>query len=577
MDLNDEQQRAVELEHSPTHNYAVTAGPGSGKTRVLVARALWYLQRYRSDEILLVTFTRAAAEEMERRLHAELRERGTIPAVPRCTTIHGWCARFLAGYTDRYREGMTVYDDLDQERVLRQVARDLGMPRADGARIETLRNDRYVRRAYQQRLAAARAVDFDGLEVQALEELRAPFGVDLPYKAILVDEAQDLSMREWHLLKQMRLCASTSRTTDLYVVGDRNQAIYEWRDAWPQGFDDFYMQDCTKRAELRSNYRSEPGIVSLCNHWMDTHTRPERDPVPDYGVYATWARPEAERVAEVVRDTIDEGRQPEHIAVLARTWRELYQVRSRLAEFDVPAVVCNPRRSAWDTREGRVVAAMLRLVRNPADDELAAFVAREVGIGPVTIKRWRVDAKKTRSRLVDQWESAGRTHYMKRVLDTAWESEDNASLAMLVAAHTVGALDTLEHATDQFLRALGLLPARWHSLEAWHRWFTFGRSVQAKVLDRYADHVHLLTMHGSKGLEFPVVVVKGHHLEVATDEARRLLYVAMSRAEDRLVITSDYYDDRGVPEGMKAVIEAMTHGRSRLPPRAHPQDPGVQT
>ncbi|MDQ4006324.1 MAG: UvrD-helicase domain-containing protein, partial [Actinomycetota bacterium] len=287
--LNPVQRDAVLQTDGPV---LIVAGAGSGKTRILTHRIAYLIreQGVRPQQVLAITFTNKAAQEMADRVESLVGER--IAKGMWVLTFHSTCARILRREHEMIGlpSHFSIYDEADTERVLKLVLNDLGIddrrfqPRAVKALIsrgkEQLLTAReyaeaagnwYERRIadiyieYERRLSAAGAVDFDDLILRAVRLFRDHPQVLEHYQErfryILIDEYQDTNRAQYHLVN---LLASKHR--NLCVVGDADQGIYSWRGATIQNLLDF-EHDYPDAQEfiLDQNYRSTRTILELAN------------------------------------------------------------------------------------------------------------------------------------------------------------------------------------------------------------------------------------------------------------------------------------------------------------------------
>src|SRR6266852_825116 len=257
--LNPEQQIAVQHTEGPL---LILAGAGSGKTRVIAHRIAYLIAEkgVAPWNILAVTFTNKAAQEMRQRVQRLLRDQ-ELSSAPLVSTFHSLCVRILRQdiekLNDKYNRTFTIYDQDDSQRLIKNCIRDLGYDekhlgvRATQSTISSAKNrgedvDAFAARAdyvderratmalvyklYEERLHANNALDFDDLMIKAVRLLR-----DVPqvrekynnkFKYILVDEYQDTNSLQFALIRLL-----TERQQNICVVGDPDQSIYRWRGA----------------------------------------------------------------------------------------------------------------------------------------------------------------------------------------------------------------------------------------------------------------------------------------------------------------------------------------------------------
>lgn len=425
----------------------VTAGPGSGKTRVLVERIRNLLEIAHPFEIVAVTFTNKAADELEARLGVSLGYVGTL---------HGFAHSILSAFPDAEAAmgpRFGVLSELDRRDLVRACAKEVASPVPLGPTLEILARhaqseaapkspipplgsrEVYVektRQAYEARKARYRLEDFDGLIARARMILeRNPLAaqqIRQRVRHLSVDEAQDLDRSQDALLE---LVAPEDGATTLAMgnrsialVGDPLQAIYGWRGGDPE-----ILAERGERAHARvflgRNFRSVPEIVEATNRVADLS--PEK---PDGYVLEAVRKPriqgevvtvstfddddqEAEAIARVLQRFEGQVLSYRDAAVLARTNGILERIAVRLDVLGVPYRRLGAVRNFLRDPAVRGAIAYLRLALNPADD-LAFALALDTPSRPaVTAEAWRyLDARKR-----------GRS-YVRTALDVIGSPED---------------------------------------------------------------------------------------------------------------------------------------------------------
>src|SRR6188474_3045591 len=290
--LNEQQREAVLATEGPL---LILAGAGSGKTRVIAHRIAHLIaeKNVPSWNILAVTFTNKAAEEMRLRVQRLLHERERT-SLPMVSTFHSLCVRILRQdiekLNDKYTRTFTIYDQDDSLRLIKQAIRELGYdekylgaratqsaissaknrgedPEAFAARAEYVDERRAVMgsvyKMYEDRLHANNALDFDDLLIKTVRLLR-----DVPevrekynnkFRFILVDEYQDTNSLQFALIRLI-----TEKSQNICVVGDEDQSIYKWRGADISNILNFEKHfPNTKTIRLEQNYRSTQTILDV--------------------------------------------------------------------------------------------------------------------------------------------------------------------------------------------------------------------------------------------------------------------------------------------------------------------------
>ncbi|WP_334143875.1 ATP-dependent DNA helicase UvrD2 [Rhabdothermincola sp.] len=559
--LNDSQRRAVT---SPAQPLCVLAGAGSGKTRVLTRRIAWRAATGDLDprHVLALTFTRKAAGELTQRLRQlGLRETvaaGTFHAVAFGQLRQRWADRgvrppelldrkvpFVARLLPAGATGSTAALDTVSEiewakARLVEPAGYVGAVRAAGRRPSvdpTVVAEAYDR--YEQEKRRQRLVDFDDLlglcrrDLQRDEEFAR--AQRWRFRHLFVDEFQDVNPLQHALLD-----AWCGERADLCVVGDPNQAIYGWNGADPALLDSFAdRHPGTEVVRLADNYRSTPQILAVANALLPARGqggalrahRPD-GPVPALRSFP-HERAEAAAIARAVRDHHRPGARWASQAVLVRTNGQIALLEEAFRAARVPFRV----RGDGSLLDQPDVKARLRELRQTAR-ELPAVVAD-------------LEAAAAELRAADDDASAERAGNLE---------------ALVQLARDYAALDPAG-SVEGFL--------------AWLR--TTTRSDQP---DAGGDAVEIATFHAAKGLEWPIVHIAGleqglvpiahARTPAALAEERRLLYVAVTRAEQQLLCSwakQRTYGERTVPREPSPYLEAITAACERLrngPSRVHP-------
>ncbi len=556
--LSKPQQRAVE---QTGRAVAVIAGPGAGKTRTLIER-LKYLLEVRQippEEITAVTFTRKAAEEMRARMAGG--------SNLRIGTFHAICSHFLQerGFSfvvadqglqeelaeKAFGEGKVCKEPAQFLKELSQVKNGLSQGNEQDAPL-------YER--YGQLMQEAGAVDYDDLLLETLgilESLPEEALERKPFSYLLIDEFQDINPLQYRLVKEWGRSGK-----ELFVIGDPDQSIYGFRGCDPRVFSQLrkeYPELITIR--LMENYRSAPAILQAA---LELISRNEgegrkleakgRGNLPVRLVTAQDERREAIFVAKEINrqvggmdmlDTDHKGGSEERLArgfsdmaVLYRTHRQAALLEKCLRQEGIPYQVAG-REDFLTEREVRAALYFFRFVsdtRRSMTEELSRRLLQPwLGKNAQEAfsyleKKYRKKVKRTRPlKLLEEWEKEftfQEQEALKKLMDMSVLYTSMEEL-----------LKTLSFGEDGDVRRNG------------------GRKY-------HADAVTLMTLHGSKGLEFPVVFLYGMDkgrfpLEFkgrVTDleEERRLAFVGMTRAREELILVCGQEASR--------FLEELPHG-----------------
>ncbi len=432
--LNGPQRRAVIHRGTPL---LVVAGAGSGKTRVLTHRIAHLIATGDATpwEILAITFTNKAADEMRDRLAGLI---GPIAKRMWVSTFHAACVRILRAHADRlgYRKSFTIYDDTDSRRLVEHILRDLnidakklparGVQAAiSGAKAELAGAAAYAQGAhsvferriadvyqeYEQRLFAASAMDFDDLLLLTVKLFQsAPDVLDAyrtRFKHILVDEFQDTNRAQNEIVLML-----AAEHHSVCVVGDSDQSIFGWRGADIRNI--FEFEEAFPDAAvipLEQNYRSTKTILDAANAVIANNvTRVPKElwtegktggPIVRYRAEdeydeAAWVATEIGRLREF--DGIDYG----DVAVFYRTNAQSRALEEELVRAAIAYKVVGGTRF-YDRREVKDLLAYVRLLGNPSDEVSARRIVNvpRRGIGEASVDRLAQWAHDHQSSFVD--------------------------------------------------------------------------------------------------------------------------------------------------------------------------------
>jgi ATP-dependent DNA helicase UvrD/PcrA len=417
--LNDAQREAVTATRGPV---LVLAGAGSGKTRVIAHRVAYLLavEGVHPRNVLAVTFTNKAAEEMRRRVEDLVLPLGIRP--PLIATFHSTCVRILREHASRIGlpAAFVIYDEDDRLTIVREAMRELNVdereltPASAVHRISHAKNqmisveeaERLARtpreeriaslyRMYETRLHAAGAVDFDDLLLLAVRLFEtSPATLDWYrglWKYVLVDEYQDTNRAQYRMVSLL-----TEGHRNLCVVGDPDQSVYRWRGADLRNILDFEKDfpDC-RVVPLEQNYRSTKQILRMAGAVIRNNTArrdkrlwTENAEGERAHVYRAWdENEEAAFVARAIRGLRDEGGDYRDVAVFYRTNAQSRVLEDALRRASIPYLIVGGVRF-YERREVKDAVGYLRLLVNPRDDiafrRAAAAPAR--GIGKTTLE-----------------------------------------------------------------------------------------------------------------------------------------------------------------------------------------------
>lgn len=609
--LNPEQYKAASQIEGPE---LIIAGAGSGKTRMITYRIAYMLSKgIDQSEILALTFTNKAAKEMAERVRdtvGKKLERLTT------TTFHSFGLGLLKMYIQYlgYRNDFTLYDENDNISLIKNCIVTLGYQLSD-YNVHSLRDffSQYktgriplpdkgsaVREIYDEWLLTQKAynvVDFDDLIILPIKIFEKKpeilLNVQLRWRYIMVDEFQDTSLLQYKLVSMI-----ASKYRNIAVVGDDDQSIYSWRGANYQNIVNF-EKDFPERKEYRleRNYRSSGNILSAANALI-IHNKERKDKKlwTESGDGAsisikrhTTGEEEAMWIATEIRKLMRENHYClNDFGVLVRTNSLMNTIETTFVESQLPVCVSGGS-SFFDRKEIRDMLCFLKILVNESDDNslLRIINTPRRGIGRTTVEKLRRYAddhnttlhialeelsastdfrESTRNalqdfvKLIHKW--MGMTGRPEKLIETILA--DTGYEAMVREE-----FPDSDKAVAFKMRGIHFLTERMNAYIKEHPGTTlrdYLRSVSIIGDDSKDDElkISLMTMHASKGLEFKIVFLAGiedHIIPSARaleedsrniDEERRLFYVAITRAKEKLFI--NYADTRRDREGKEKMV-----------------------
>jgi len=609
--LNPPQTEAVQTMDGPL---LLLAGAGSGKTRVLTQRVanLIVSGRAAPDQILAVTFTNKAAREMEARICRVLADLG-VPVRESLwvSTFHSICTRILRRHVELldFKPFFSIYDDGDQLSQIKKVMNSLGISdkvspaksfrnRINTAKMlalspkDLVKNNRLfldaksieVYSLYEQEMKKANAMDFGDL-LMKVHELFLMYPTILEqyqtqFRYIMVDEYQDTNHIQYLIVQAL---AKNSR--NLCVVGDEDQSIYSWRGADIRNILDFEKDfPEAKIIKLEENYRSTGTIVTAAtavvknNQERRDKTLFTNNPIGE-PIQVREERneyDEARFVAKTIQGLINDGTAVHsEFAVFYRTNAQSRVLEEQLRSSGIPYQLIGGVRF-YERMEIKDLLSYMKLALNLADDMAFKRVVNTPtrGIGKTTIEKLeelsiaqKTSLLVTAQKAIETREfNAGTCGKLRRFVDLMLELNQlinhNSLLDFyqLVLEKTeylqklrlegstesdarIENLEELSNALDQFTKERGGA-----TLQDFLEEMALVSDVDS--MSESPDGVTLMTMHVSKGLEFPYVFIVGveenlfpslrsaeDEKESEMEEERRLCYVGMTRARQRLYLT----------------------------------------
>ncbi len=587
-DLNEPQREAIVHTGSPL---LVLAGAGSGKTRVITRKYAYLVKRKRLSamSIFAVTFTNKAADEMKERvsslINSDLKQAWIGTFHSQCNKILRREIRYLG-----YKNDFTIYDEEDQCSLIRHILKELNIYEAlykgIASRISILKSylitpEKFLEQGegfgfdeklgrvymrYQDELRKSDALDFDDLIMLTTRLFEEHPKICAKYKRlfeyILVDEFQDTNLSQYRLLQLL-----TSSNGNICVVGDDDQSIYKFRGAEVNNIRSFERDFPGLRIiKLEQNYRSTQNILDVSGRVISCNkNRKEKRLWTDRGCgdkvcYSMLynEEEEAKHVARTIKELYFKGlHEYSDVAVLYRINLQARAIEDGLRAEGIPYHIVSGT-SFYHRKEIKDIIAYIKLIANPDDNVSFRRIINSPmrGIGASTLAKIEQEAKKnttslynTVRQIVKSSNSVGSSireklsSFVDLIDGLMKQSYKNTAEIMKAVIRKTNYLEDLEE--ERVQNVMDLVT----SLENVSIQTFLDRTALASSESKEtAASVSLMTLHSAKGLEFPVVFLVGLEegvlpyfkaLEETSDmeEERRLFYVGMTRAKERLYLS----------------------------------------
>ena len=607
--LNKEQREAVCHTEGPL---LILAGAGSGKTRVLTHRIAYLIEEMDVSpyHIMAITFTNKAAEEMKNRVLSMVDYGDAVWVM----TFHATCVRILRRFADRlgYDTDFTIYDTDDQKTLLKHTIQEMNLDlkifkeRAQAARISEWKNelitprealemtggnyyDRMAAEIYQEyekRMRKNNAMDFDDLLLNAVKLFRENPDVLQNYQErfryIMVDEYQDTNHVQFEFIRLL-----AEKYQNICVVGDDDQSIYRFRGADIRNILDFEHQFKNARViRLEQNYRSTTRILDCANAVIqNNHGRKEKHLWSERGegqevVFKLYENgyDEAEGTIREIQKGIREGKSYSDFAILYRTNAQSRAFEERCISMNVPYRIVGGV-NFYQRAEIKDLIAYLKTIASGRDDIAVRRILNvpRRGIGQATVER-----------VADFAEAHGMSFFDAIRHASEIPGAERAVTKLSAFYHLIGELreEAREGGFDELIRSVIARTDYYSTFDDLDKEQADSKKENIEELISKAkdfednfegdgepelidlledialvadvdsmtegeDRVLLMTLHSSKGLEFPTVFLAGMEdglfpsymsldsgdpMEI--EEERRLCYVGITRAMDRLVLSA---------------------------------------
>ena len=553
--LNPSQQEAVTFDKGPL---LVLAGPGSGKTRVLTYKTAWLIKKGIAPEnILLLTFTNKAAEEMKKRIKKLV---GVTP--PMSGTFHSFCAKVLRieGKAVGIPPNFVIYDEADQLETIRAAMKEIDIStekfkpgailnlisQAKNELISALEYPQYasgpfqitaarVYLTYQRLLKKYQALDFDDLLLETVSLFQKNPDILVKYQNrfhyVLIDEYQDTNQAQYVLTRQL-----TGRRRNLCVVGDASQAIYGFRGANFRNLLNLRRDfPEIKIINLKQNYRSTQIILDAAWEVIKKNTthpvlKMEAEKKKGGPVFLYSAKDQEEEAFFVLETIRNSGRPYSDFAILYRTNAQSRAIEEVFLHAGIPYVLIGGVRF-YERKEIKDCLAYLRLLSDP-NDKISLKRVEKLGKG--RFKKFAKFRKKIKNKNFSTLE----------LLDGVLKEVGYLEMFNPKNEEDLSRLENIKE-----LRSVASefpdLPAFLENVSLLGQEYLPAKSARP---NGEFNAVSLMTVHAAKGTEFPVVFMvgmeeglfphfKSMESKEETEEERRLCYVGMTRAKERLYLS----------------------------------------
>ena len=587
--FNKEQEEAITHKEGPL---MVLAGPGSGKTLVITYRVKWLIENagVHPSNILVITFTRAAAEEMRKRFFAFDGMENAPVTFGTFHSIFFMILRYAYRYTAeniiredvkrRYIKEITENMELeieDEKEFLSGIINEISYVKGEMMSLSYYHSSNcsdelfaQIYEGYERRLREENLIDFDDMLVFCYELLKERKDIlamwQQKFQYILIDEFQDINKVQYEIVRML-----AGKGDHLFIVGDDDQSIYRFRGARPEimlGFEKDYPD--AKKVILNTNYRCSAEIVDSAEHLISHNTK--RFPknmqaargkkVPITFRYLKDAGEECTDILKGIRFYHKKGIPLEEMAVIFRTNTQPRLLVGRLMEYNIPFQMRDVIPNIFDHWIARNILTYIKIAMGNKDRKLflqimnrpKRYISRSMLTDP------QVDLKKLKQ------ETFGKKWLYEKIdkleMDLCLLRKMEPYAAIQYIRNGIGYEDYMnEYAQfrrmnpddlEEVLNQIQESAKEYHSFEEWFSYIdSYGEELEKQMeagRQQQKSGVTLTTMHSSKGLEYEVVFVMDinegttPHKKAVKDadleEERRLFYVAVTRAKTYLFLYS---------------------------------------
>lgn len=582
MQVSNAQHQAITHGAGPA---IVLAGPGSGKTLVITQRVRYLIEAYhvRPQEILVITFTKAAAQEMQSRFQALSRQRGVTFGTFHAVFFHilkyayHYSAANILTEEKKYQILQRLLSESglhfeDEKETLSEIASEISVVKNEQIPLEHYYSKscpeevfRGFYRKYEEMHRREGLLDFDDMMTMTYELLTQRVDIlaawQRHYRYILVDEFQDINLLQYAIL---RLLADPER--NLFIVGDDDQSIYRFRGAKPEimlNFPKDYPD--AKQIVLDRNFRSVASVIRAAQLVIRentkrfakraVHVRKGQGQI-DIREFSGQEH-ESLYLIKKVQESLAGGIPPNEIAVLYRTNQGARPYAERLMEFNIPFEMRDALPNIYEHWIAKDLFAYLHLARERLDraeflqvmNRPKRYIARDAIDAKVISletlrtyyedKDWmldRIDRLELDLRMLKDMAPYAAVNYIRYGMNYEEYLQEYAKARRMKPEELTDILDEIQDGCRPF-----------KTVEAWYEHLTAYKErllEQRGKKERDPDAITLATLHSAKGLEFQEVFLvdvnegtiphRKASMEADLEEERRLFYVGMTRAKDRL-------------------------------------------
>ena len=587
MGFNEAQTKAICHKNGPA---MVLAGPGSGKTLVITRRVEYLIKKYgvRPEQILVITFTKAAAKEMRERF-ARITKDDRFPVT--FGTFHGiyygilkWAYRMNASNIFSEEEKMMLLREViagmeleieDEKEFLQGIASEIGQIKNNRLSLEEYESSncsdqmfRQIYEEYERRRKLLKKIDFDDMLVLCYELFQKRPDIlqmwQKKFQYILIDEFQDINQVQYDVIRMLALPEN-----NLFIVGDDDQSIYRFRGARPEimlGFSKDYPN--AKSIILDVNYRSTKAVVSAARRVIERNEnryQKEIITVNEQGdnVHIQEVRhpvEESHYVREQIAKAVAAGTEPSQIAVLYRTNTEPRALVETFMEYHIPFQMKEHLPNLYEHFIGRDFQAYMRMALGGRDrgdflmimNRPNRYIGRDsVDLGGRRIikkkkyymeKDWmvdRIDQLEVDLKVISRMTPYAAIQYIRK----------SVGYDLFLNEYAIKRKMKLED-LQELIREMEERAKEFKTIEEWFAHiekYTEELRLQAVTRTENRNAVSLMTFHAAKGLEYDTVFIIGANEDVTPykkaelpeemEEERRMFYVAMTRAKKHLTIS----------------------------------------